>query len=265
MQNLNKYIGKLDSKFPNNDKKVLGDYIVKSKKDYIVPKETLVIMPLNGAVSLKILEEDTPEKSFSTPLQLNEQGIEVGLTANYLLWYLKQSFVSEYLISTTKGAVIPRVPKQVLYELKIPLPIHKKNITNTTRSEIIALRDNRFKKLISSFYEDYRLNFEKNRYGTCVILAGAIGEAILYQLLLDNEVDVKILEKDNTLGFGKLVNYIKLLKLDVRLDNFPLNHFEELQKHRNSAIHVGLAIKRKELFKKEDLVCFDQIIKYFGI
>ena len=95
-------------------------------------------------------------------------------------------------------------------------------------------------------------------------MAGAISEAILYQLLIENEVDRKILDKDNTLGLGKIITYVKLLKLDKTL-NFPINHFSELQQKRNSAIHISLAVKKKVIFSKDDLNCFNQIIKHFGI
>lgn len=260
-----KYNSGLDSKFKGNHKVILGDYIIKTKRDRIIPKGTLVIMPSSGAISLKILEKDTQDKGFSTPFVVSEAGSKLGITAQYLLWFFKQDFVTEYHITTATGTVMPRIPKQVLYDLKIPLPIHSYNAHKKEKDESVIITDSPFKKLIDKFYEDYRFNFDKAKYTTSVILAGAIAEAILYQLLIDSDVDSKILDNDRALGFGKLITYIKLLKLNEQLEKFPLNHFEELQKHRNAAIHVGLAVKRPAQFTKRDLACFDQIIKYFGI
>ncbi len=264
MDILKTYVSKLDSKFAKNRKAALGAYIIKSKRNEIIPAGTLVVMPSNGAISLKILDKDTPDKGFSTPLKISDDGYKLGLSANYLMWYFKIDFVAERLISTAVGTVMPRIPREILEELKIPLPIHPNASVDAKQIDRIPIINSPFKKLISSFYEDYRLNFEKDRFTTSVILAGAIGEAILYQLLLDYDVDPKLLENDRTLGFGKLLAYVQILKIND-LEGFPLNHFEELQKHRNSAIHVGLAVKREKQFTKENLTCFDHIVKYFGI
>ena len=87
---------------------------------------------------------------------------------------------------------------------------------------------------------------------------------MLYQLLIDNGVNEKILSDDRNLGLGKLITYVKLLKLEKNLD-FPLTHFSELQRYRNSAVHVSLAIKKENPFTRQNLKCFDQIIKHFGI
>jgi len=91
-----------------------------------------------------------------------------------------------------------------------------------------------------------------------------MSEAIIYQLLLDEGVDKQILDNDRSLGFGKLVTYLKLLKLDKSL-SLPMSHFAEIQKKRNSAVHAGANRHKPTIFTADNLVSFNYIIKYFGI
>ena len=118
--------------------------------------------------------------------------------------------------------------------------------------------------MVNSFYRDYLHNYSSGRFHTAIILAGAIVEIILYQLLLEQDVNTKILRDDNHLALGKMLEYISLLKLDQNT-GFPMTHLRELKRKRNEAVHAGLLIKSKKEFSREDLDCFDQIIKYFGI
>jgi hypothetical protein len=265
------YKSSLDKKFRKNKKITLEKLIDPSKRGSTIPKGTLVVMPfVRGEIRLKILEKATPDKGFSFPLKLHRKGDGRSITVDYLAWYLKHDFVKKYLMNYVSGSVLPRVPRRILLGLLIPLPAQESKITEFDSSfssgfdSVIATAENPFRKMITKYFRDYQFNLEKERYTAAVILAGAISEAMLYQLLIDNDVDEKILSDDRNLGLGKLITYVKLLKLDKDLD-FPLTHFSELQHYRNSAVHVSLAIKNKKPFARENLNCFDQIIKHFGI
>lgn len=258
------YIGNLDNKFKKSEKITLEKIVARHSRGNIIPKDTIVILPSNDSqIKLKVLEEDTLDKGFFTPLILNELGISHGITTNYLSWYLSRDFVKQYLASFAQGSVFIRIPRKYLYDLIIPIPPNSKKYIGA-KEFVIEIEENPFRKLISGFYSDYTLNLKNKRYRTAIILAGAISEAILYQLLLDQGTNNKLLENDRTLSLGKLITYVKLLKLDEKLD-FPMNHFEDIRKKRNSAIHVGIAIQKDREFERDDLVCFDQVIKYFGI
>lgn len=257
------YQSNLDKKFKNNNKVVLRDLLEDIRRDNTIPEGTLVIMPSNDTnIRLKILDKDTPHKGFSTPLIINQYGRNQGITPNYLAWYLSHKYVANYLANYAKGSVFIRIPKKVLFELIIPIPKNPRDYSITT--EVAIQIEDPFRKLMAEFYNDYTLNIKHERFRTALILAGAMSEAILYQLLIDEKIDKKIIRDDRGLALGKMITYIRLLKLNEKY-NFELSPFESVQKLRNSAIHAGPSMKNYRKYNENDLSDFNQIIKFFGI
>ena len=254
----------LEKKFRKNARPHLAKLIEPIKHGATIQAGTLVVMASGDRkLRLRILENDTPHKGFSEPLRLNSYAIENNITPNYLLWYLSLAPVRDYLLSHATGSVILRVPRKIIHTLPVPLPTRPTKIKKV--DEVIFQKtEDQFSKLVDSFYKDYLHNYSSGRFHTAIILAGAIVEIILYQLLLEQEVNPKILSEDRHLALGKMLDYIRLLKLDQNPD-FPITHLVELQKKRNSAVHAGLLIKTQKEFSREDLECFDHIIKHFGI
>lgn len=254
----------LNKSFKGNKIKKLEVLVFPLRYGATIPKGTLVIMASGDAqLRLKVLEKDTPHKGFSTPLIMNSEAQALGISPNYLHWYLSHEEIKEQLIKHATGSVLLRVPKSIINNIPVPIP------TNATRKQsikevVITKKDDGFRELINSLYEDYRINVKHKRYRTAVILAGAMSEAIIYQLLLDEGVDKKILDDDRGLALGKLLRYLKLLKLDKSL-NLPITDFANMQTKRNKAVHFGADRNKPATFTGEDLVSFNHIIKYFGI
>jgi hypothetical protein len=234
------------------------------KHGTIMQAGTLVVMASGDRkLRLRILEKDTPHKGFSEPLKLNSYANKHNITPNYLLWYLSLTPVKDYLLLHLTGSVILRIPRKILYSIPVPLPTRANDIKEIDEV-VLQKNEDQFSKLVDSFYRDYLHNYSSGRFHTAIILAGAIVEIILYQLLLEQDVNTKILKDDRHLALGKMLEYVRLLKLDQNA-GFPMTHLVELQRKRNDAIHAGLLIKNQREFLQEDLDCFDQIIKYFGI
>jgi hypothetical protein len=254
----------LRRRYGQHESILLARVIEPSKRNTAIPKGTLVVMPfVNGEVRLKIIGQDVVDKGFSIPLRISAGGCAKGLSPNYLLWYLKQDFVGRFLLSHVSGSVFPRIPKAVLFGINVPLPKYKRTYSDKTDVRMAKVK-NHFRDMVNEYYQDYRSNFEKGQYRTATILAGAIAEAILYQLLLENDVDSSLLKNDRNMTMGKLLDYTRLLKLDKTF-SLPLGEFSDLQKKRNRAAHIGAALSNDMPFGKEDLHCFDRIIKHFGV
>lgn len=194
---------------------------------------------------------------------LKQTATAKGITPAYLRWYLAQPEVAEELMRHARGSVILRVPKSILESIPVPTP--KKPREWPTRGDVVLQKEmDEFSRVIRTFYEDFRLNVHHERYRTAIILAGAICEAMLFQLLLEAGVEKSLLEEDRQLALGRLIKYTKLLKLEKEF-GVPVNHIQEIQKKRNAAVHIGASKRNSGSFCAEDIKAFDHIVKYFGL
>jgi len=261
VSSLDSFVGK---KFKGHKVQRLASMIDHLKHGQTIPRGTLVVVASGDAkLRLKILEKDTPHKGFSTPLHLKNGAVEKGLTPEYLHWYLSQQGVADELMQHARGSVILRVPKPILES--IPVPIPKKPREWPAQGDVVLQKEmDEFARVIGVFYEDFRLNVQHSRYRTAVILAGAICEAMLFQLLVESGVDKGLLDEDRQLALGRLIKYAKLLKIDKDF-GVPINHIQEIQKKRNTAIHIGALKHGDDFFSHDDIKAFDHVIKYFGL
>lgn len=256
----------LDKKFKGSTYLALSEIIDEPKLNQKLKIGTVIIAStvygkLRIGAIIKEINNDGEQNMF--PLLLNDLAHQNGISNNYLQWFFDIPEIQDYISKNATGTIFLRIPRNIIYNLKIPIPRYSSQ-KEVSKEIIIDSKPSVFKELINQFYSDYLYNFRNEKYLTSIILAAAITETILYQLLIEEGVDKKILEDDRTLGLGKLITYLKLLKLDEKL-KLNLTHFIELQKKRNNVVHVGLAISKPIIFKSEDLKCFDEIIKFFGI
>ena len=261
MHELQSFVNK---KFKGNKVKKLESLIDHLKHGRVIPEGTLVIMASGDTtLRLKILDKDTQHKGFSLPLIINQDAQSKGVSPNYLHWYLSHKEIKENLMNRATGSVILRVPRKYVYSLPVPMPVRPMKLLDS-EEVVITNPNDPFRQSVNAFYEDYLLNVKHKRFRTAMILAGAICEAILYQLLLEEGVDKKLLDNDRSLGIGKMLAYLKLLKLDKKL-NLPMSYLAGIQKKRNRAVHFGSIKGKPTLFYENDLDSFNHVIKHFGI
>jgi hypothetical protein len=254
----------LDSNFAKSRRVPLRALVLRITSGNMLPAGSLVIMASGDRrLRLKILDKDIPHRGFSEPLLVNGFAAEHKVTPHYLLWYLSQEPVTDYLLENASGAVFVRVPRKVLHDLIIPLPTSVTKIKAVNEFSV-AREDTPFSRVIADLYNDYLLNFRNRRFRTAALLAGAICEVILYQLLSEQGVSQKLLKDDRGLGFGKLLDYVRVLKLD-QVPGFPISQLVEMQRNRNHSVHAGLLVNKGKQVDAKDLDCFNPIIRYFGL
>lgn len=255
-------VSELDAHFRGQKRLALGKLVTDIRHGATIPCGTFVVMASGDRkLRAKILDKDVPHRGFSVPLPLNKLAADSKITPRYLLWLFAQPFVGEHLLFHATGSVFLRVPKRVLHKLLIPVP---KDATRLEKAKEVVLerKHDEFRDQLGAFYDDYVLNVRNERYHTAIILAGAMAEMIIYQSLIDQGVERKLLAEDRNLGLGKMLTYLRPLKLDKAV---PFTHLRDLQKKRNAAVHAGLLAGSKTRFGKSDLGSFDHIIKHYGI
>lgn len=254
----------LAAKFSKNKRVPLGALVTPIRSKATIPAGVLVVMASGDRrLRIKLLDRDTPHKGFSEPLALNEFATEHKVTPNYLLWYLSHEQVATFLVEHATGAVFLRVPRKVLHSVPVPLPTRVTRIKPALEFSVIKT-NNQFSRLIADLHNGYLLNVSNNRFRTASVLAGAICEVILYQLLVEQGVNPSLLKDDRRLGFNKMLDYIRILRLE-QARGFPFSQLVEIQRNRNDAIHAGLLVNKKRDMSAKDLECFNPVIKYFGL
>jgi hypothetical protein len=254
----------LDSNFKNNRRVNVSALVKKIRSGESIPVGSLVLMASGDRrIRFKILEQSAIHKGFSEPLVLNEFAAEHKVTTNYLHWYLTRDEVVKCLVENARGAVFLRVPRKVLHAIPVPLPTTITRIKAEVEFSPVKT-DNPFSNVINDLYRDYQLNLVNQRYRTASVLAGAICEVILYQLLVESGVNQKLLKDDRGLGMNKMLDYVRVLKLE-QAPGFPLSQLEEIRKNRNEAVHAGLLIHKKRELTRESLDAFNPVVKYFGL
>jgi hypothetical protein len=254
----------LDSNFKNSRRVTVGALVRKIRTGELIPKGSLVLMASGDRrIRFKVLDQDTPHKGFSEPLVLNEFAAEHKVTGNYLHWFLTRDQIAQFLVDHAHGAVFIRVPRAVLHAVPVPLPARVTRIKPEVDFSPVKT-DNPFSRVIDDLYSDYQLNLNNRRFRTATVLAAAICEVILYQLLVEQGVSAKLLKEDRGLGMNKMLDYVRVLKLE-QSPGFPISQLEEIRKNRNEAVHAGLLVNKRRDVTLQDMDAFNPVIKYFGL
>ena len=212
-----------------------------------------------GYFGVRVAEEDRRYKTTVYKITITNKKI----TKNYLLWYLKQKPVQEYLSLFIKGSVIPFLPRKDFYELKIKLPIQsQQHLVNSTSIRETKIKfTSEYREVLELLYKEYENNEKHRNLLSCAVLAGAISEAILLGYLKDMGVKKNHLERKT---FGGIIEIAEI----KGFESFPYEAFLKIRDIRNN-IHpekLRKNLPRKVIDKiKGDLKYLDIIVEYFGI
>ena len=256
---INKAYQKLFSrKFKNQPKHPLSEnYEVKRHVE--TDRECIYMgASVSGVLKFELLTKPESGRSYYTLIIPKEDS---PFTAQYLLWLLNHQEVQDYLMLFTVGSIQPTIATNTLESLLIPTP---KKVVKSSKEIIINSVGSAYRRLLKKYYEDYLLNFNNGSYMTAAILAGAIAEVIIYELLLESDIEERLIDGKT---LGGLIRDVELLKLD-QVHGFSIEPFKEIQRLRNHAVHAGLAVNKIEAdpeVERQELKCLDQIIKHFGI
>ncbi|AKD53794.1 hypothetical protein [Spirosoma radiotolerans] len=257
-----KYLSALGSKYKGQKTRSFHEVAELSKPRVIERGALCYQSSPNGLINLYIAKENKENKGGIQIITLKDSRI----TASYLVWYISQTYVQEYLSLFALGAVFSYIPISAFNKLIIPIPKSQLlNVVNESVDEVrISINNNPLRHLISLYYQEFTENFKRGNYMSAAIMAGAVGESIVYMYLLEKEVPESLLQRKT---FGNLLEFIQIMKSE-ETEGFPLNHFMELQKLRNKAVHPGIAkdnVQPEAELEKPDFACLDNIVRYFGL
>lgn len=253
------YKNLINKKFNKHSKKIFSDVVEFVRADKIEIGDLCYMPSPTSDINIFIAQKEYNSKEFYTKLEI----LDNRLKPNYLLWYLNQSAIKEYILCYGVGAIFTYIPKDIFNKIEIAFP--KRNINYNLNKITLHAKDSAFRILLDQYYQQYLDNFKNGNYMTSAILAGAIAETFLHNYLLEVGLSEKLLEQKT---LGSLVSLSEAYLVDREITDFPLNHFKDIQKLRNSAVHPSLAkskIEREEEFEMIDFDCFNNIIKYFGL
>lgn len=199
-----------------------------------------VIQPSStGEVSFKVITKNTKKRRFDLTIISKSKDISVF----DLMHFVDHSEVKDYLSLQLRGSVMMTLPIKSFLKLQIPLPkiqLAAKDVGSKSGS--LKPVANEFKMFIARYYQEYRNALKQNQLVAATMLAGAISEAILYQVILDSGVDASLLENR---GLGGLIRDVKLGRFnEIENQEFDLVPFTTLNNIRNDIVHPSRAIKK---------------------
>lgn len=218
-----------------------------------------------GKISFKVITNNPKKRRYDITIISKSEDISVF----DLIHFIDHKEVKDYLSIQLRGAVIQRLPIEVIEKLQIPLPKIKlaaKDVQQASSSLTPIV--NEFKMFISQYYQEYSYALRNNQLVAATMLAGAISEAILYQVIIDSGVDASLLENR---GLGGLIRDIKLGRFNEKEgQEFDLVPFTTLNRIRNDIVHPSRAINKiktdYDLINKQDIIqSFNLIKRYFGL
>ena len=218
-----------------------------------------------GEISFKVITKNTKKRRFDLTIISKSKDISVF----DLMYFVDHKEVKDYLSLQLRGSVMMTLPVKSFLKLQIPLPkiqLAAKDIE--VKSGNLKPVANEFKMFIAQYYQEYSNALKQNQLVAATMLAGAISEAILYQLILDSGVEASLLENR---GLGGLIRDVKLGRFnEIENQEFDLLPFTTLNKIRNDIVHPSRAIQKiktdYELIDKENIIQnFNRIKRNFGL
>lgn len=257
-----KYKKYLNKTCKNQTKIPLKDAISISPAKQVTAGDLILKSGVNGDLDIFIAKEPSTPRHHS--LTKSVAILDKRISKSDVIYFLSQDAVLNYVQCFAVGTIFTTINNETLYKLDIPLSagIKHEQISNTK----IRINQSDFKVLLRNYYQQYVSCIESGEFMMASIVAGAIAETYLYNFLKTVGMPEDSIDKQT---LGGLINLTKAFLINSEITDFPINHFAEVQKNRNFAVHPKLAFDRMSSTSKElgihDFNGFNQIIKYFGL